>query len=254
LPGRKGAALTEESSQTGVRSAPPGGSPPIEVDGRRYLRIPIRTHVVTEEDDIVDVVEKYAGGLVQPGDVLVVSEKVTAITQGRAVPVERIRVGWLARLLWPRVRQVPYGVGLRSPHSMQCAIDECGAPRILLAAVVGALGKLAGRRGDFYRVAGIQAATIDAAGTAGIEQFRNTVIKGPRDPEGVARQIAARVGIPVAIVDVNDIGGSWALGVSEGVDRPLVEAVLKDNPLGQGAERTPIGIIRLESESRSAAA
>ena len=36
------------------------------------------------------------------------------------------------------VRQVPYGIGLRNPYSMQCAIDECGAPRILLAAVVGA--------------------------------------------------------------------------------------------------------------------
>jgi F420-0:gamma-glutamyl ligase len=209
---------------------------------------------VTDRDDIVDVVQQYAGSLVQPGDILVVSEKVTAITQGRAIPTDQIRVGWLAKLLWPHVRQVPYGVGLRSPYSMQCAIDECGAPRILLAAVAGALGKLVGRRGDFYRVAGLQAATIDAAGTAGIEQFRNSVIKGPRDPDGVAERIRARLGVPAAIVDVNDIGGSWALGVSEGVDRSLVEAALKDNPLGQGDEQTPIGIIRPEGAAQSAAA
>jgi hypothetical protein len=229
-------------------------SPTIEVEGRHFLRIPVRTHVVTDRDDIVDVVQKYAGSLVQPGDVVVVSEKVTAITQGRAVPVDQIRVGWLAKLLWPRVRQVPYGVGLRSPYSMQCAIDECGAPRILLAAIVGALGKFVGRRGDFYRVAGLQAATIDAAGTAGIAEFRNSVIKGPRDPDGVARSIRERLGVPAAIVDVNDIGGSWALGISDGADRQLVEAALKDNPLGQGDEQTPVGIIRPVSEAQSAAA
>jgi F420-0:gamma-glutamyl ligase len=226
----------------------------VEVDGHPYRRVPVRTHVITDRDDIVEVVAKYAGESVRPGDVVVVSEKVTAITQGRAIPIERIRVGRLARLLWPRVRQVPYGVGLRSPYSMQCAIEECGAPRILLAAVVGALGKLLGRRGDFYRIAGPQAATIDAAGTAGIEAFRGSVILGPRDPDGTAQRIAARLGVPAAIVDVNDVGGSWALGASAGVDRGLVEAVLKDNPLGQGDEQTPVGIIRPEAAAESAAA
>lgn len=225
-------------------SAPRARNQTITVDGSTFLRIPVRTHIVTDQDDIVEVVAQYAGPLLQPGDIVVVSEKVTAITQGRAVKVTDIRVGWLARLLWPRVRQVPYGVGLRSPYSMQCAIDECGAARILLASMVGALGKLLGRRGDFYRIAGVQAATIDAAGTAGIEAFRDTVIKGPRDPDGVADRIAKRLGIPAAIVDVNDIGGSWALGGSSGCDRPLVEAALKDNPLGQSDEQTPVGIIR----------
>lgn len=229
-------------------------SPTIEVDGRTYLRVPVKTHVVTEEDDVVEVAARYAGPLIQPGDLLVVSEKVVAITQGRAVPVDRIRVGWLASWLWRFVRQVPHGVGLRSPYSMQCAIDECGAPRILLAAFVGALGKLVGRRGDFYRIAGEQAATIDAAGTAGIEAFRGSVIKGPKDPDGVARRISQRLGIPAAVVDVNDIGGSWALGASDTLDRRLVEAALKDNPLGQSDEQTPIGLIRRVAAEESAAA
>src|SRR5438876_4824973 len=118
----------------------------IEVDGQTYLRLPVRTHVVTDGDDIVDLLARYAGPLVHPGDIVFVSEKVVAITQGRAVPVEKIRVSLLAHLLWPRVTKVEYGVGLRSPYSMQCAIDECGALRILLAAAVGALGKLVGRK------------------------------------------------------------------------------------------------------------
>jgi F420-0:gamma-glutamyl ligase len=222
----------------------PGRAATIEVNGKSYARIPVRTHVVTEGDEIVEVAARYAGPLVRPGDIVVVSEKVVAITQGRAIPVEQIRVGTLARLLWPRVRQVKYGIGLRSPYSMQCAIDECGHVRILLAAVAGAIGKLLGRKGDFYRVAGIQAAMIDAAGTAGIDQFKGSVIKGPKDPDGVARRLADRLGVGAAVVDVNDIGGSWAVGASPGLDRALVEAALKDNPLGQSGEQTPVGIIR----------
>lgn len=218
----------------------------ITVDERRYLRIPLKTHVITEKDDIVEVADRYAGPHIQPGDIVVVSEKVTAITQGRAVPIDKIKVGPLANFLWPHVRQVPYGVGLRSPYSMQCAIDECGGLRILAAAAVGAVGKLIGRRGDFYRIAGLQAATIDAAGTAGIAEFRDSVIKGPTDPHGVARRISERLGVPAAIVDVNDIGGSWALGCSDQLDQKLVEAALKDNPLGQSDEQTPLGIIRPE--------
>src|SRR4051812_48810194 len=97
-------------------------SPTIQVDGNKFLRIPIRTHVVMPTDDIVAVAKQYAGEQVEPADVLFVSEKVVAITQGRAVPTDTIRVSWLAKMLWPRVRQVPYGIGLRSPYSMQCAI------------------------------------------------------------------------------------------------------------------------------------
>jgi F420-0:gamma-glutamyl ligase len=216
----------------------------IQVGGRTYARLPVRTHVVTEADDIVEVLARYAGPMVEPGDILFVSEKVVAITQGRAIPVEKIRVGTLAKLLWPRVSKVDYGIGLRSPYSMQCAIDECGRARVLLAAVAGAVGKLLGRKGDFYRVAGKQAAMIDAAGTAGIDAFKGSVIMGPRDPDRVAQSIADRLGIGAAVVDVNDIGGSWAVGASRGVDRDLVEAALKDNPLGQGAEQTPCGILR----------
>lgn len=127
---------------------------------------------------------------------------------------------------------------------MQCAVDECGAPRIWLAAIAGALGKAVGRRGDFYRIAGPGAATIDAAGTSPLQT--DCVILGPRDPAGAARHIHRATGLPCAIVDVNDIGGSWVLGASDGVDKALVEAALRDNPLGQGEELTPMGLLRRE--------
>lgn len=231
---------------------PKSKSPTIEVDGRTWRRIPVWTPVVTENDDIEDVVDANSADKRRPGDIVFVSEKVVAVTQGRAMPVERIKVGLLARLLWRGVRKVPYGIGLRSPESMQCAIDECGRVRIFTAAVVGALGKLVGRRGDFYRIAGVQAATIDAAGTSPLQS--GCVILGPVDPARVAQRLHARLGLPVAIVDVNDIAGAWVLG-SSGVDDPKrIEAILADNPLGQKDEQTPFGLIREVTESSPEAA
>jgi F420-0:gamma-glutamyl ligase len=217
-------------------------SPTIDVEGVTWLRVPVKTHVIRADDDIVEVIEKYSAAHRQPGDVCFVSEKVVAVTQGRAIPVSRIEVGLLARILWRFVRKVPYGIGLRSPETMQCAIHECGSLRILAASAIGALGKLAGRRGDFYRIAGMQAATIDAAGTSPLQS--DCVILGPKDPDGVARAIHERTGMPAAVVDVNDIGGSWVLG-SSGIDNTKrIEAILKDNPLGQKDEQTPFGLIR----------
>jgi F420-0:gamma-glutamyl ligase-like protein len=214
------------------------------VDGTTYLRLPQKTHIITPDDDIVEVADRYTRDVRQPGDIIVVAESPTAISQGRAIPEKDIRVGLLARLLWRGVRKVPYGIGLRSPATMQCAINECGAARILLASAVGAIGKLLGRRGDFYRVAGMQAATIDAAHTSPVPPYDQCVILGPKDPDGVARRIRERTGCEAAVMDVNDIGGSWVLGASDGVDRPLLEEIMRDNPAGQKDQCTPIVLVR----------
>ena len=219
-------------------------NPLIVVGGVTWRRIPVRTHVVTREDDIVELVDRYSRDVRRPGDILFVSEKVCAVTQGRAIRTSDIKIGWLARLLWPRVRKVSYGIGLRSPETMQCAINECGAPRILLAAALGGVTRAFGRRGDFYRIAGMQAATIDAAGTSPLQS--DCVILGPKDPAGLARRIRERTGLAAAVVDVNDIGGSWLLGSAGVDDDKAVEDMLRDNPLGQKDEQTPFGLIRRE--------
>lgn len=219
--------------------------PLITVRGTTWRRIPVKTHRVTEADDIAQLCDRYSRDVRRPGDVLFVSEKVCAVTQGRAIVASTIKIGWLAKLLWPRVRKVSYGVGLRSPETMQCAIDECGRLRILFAAIVGGFTRALGRRGDFYRIAGMQAATIDAHGTSPMQP--DCVILGPKDPSGVAKRIREATGLAAAVVDVNDIGGSWVLG-SDGVDDvKLIEDILRDNPLGQTDEQTPFGLIRQEN-------
>lgn len=216
----------------------------ITVDGNEYLRIPIKTHIVSDKDDIVEVVDRYTKEKRQTGDMIVVSESVTAITQGRAIQEHQIKIGLLARILWRFVRKVPYGVGLRSPATMQCAINETGRLRILAAAIVGALGKLVGRKGDFYRIAGMQAATIDGAHTSPVPPYDQCVIMGPKDPEKVATHICDKIGCEAAIMDINDIGGSWVLGASRGIDKKTLEAIMIDNPLGQAMELTPIVLVR----------
>ena len=46
------------------------------------------------------------------------------------------------------------------------------------------------------------------------------------------------------LMDINDLQGK-VLGASDpSVDRNLIPRILKDNPLGQSGQQTPIGIIR----------
>jgi len=87
------------------------------------------------------VLEKArAGGIaLEPGDVVAMSEKVVAITQGRSFPMDEIRVSPLARLLSRFVSRVPIGIGLGRPQTMQLALEEAGASRILLAAACAAV-------------------------------------------------------------------------------------------------------------------
>lgn len=216
-------------------------APEISVDGRRFLRIPIRTHLLTSADDLGAVCLEAAAPHAEPGDVLFASHKAISITQGRTRRASEVKPSRLARFLSRFVTRTPHGIGIGSPESMQCAIDDCGAARILLAAFVSALGKLVGRRGDFYRVAGPRAANIDAAGTSPVNP--GLIVLAPLDPEGAAEELASRVGLPVAIVDANDLGVS-ILGASKGVDRDLIVRALSDNPLGQRDQMTPIGLLR----------
>ncbi len=211
-------------------------------------RIPVRTHILKEGDDLIDAVKRYAGPVLQPGDILTIAESPVAATQGRAIPISKIKPGIWANILWRFVKKVPYGIGLRSPWSMQCAIDEVGLPRILRAAIAGFWGKLRGRSGDFYRVAGKQVAMIDAAHTSGVKEFYECVILGPEDPDGVARQIGQALSCPVAIVDANDIFGCTVVGATPDINPDLVAQAMRDNPAGQGDELTPIVILRPVSE------
>jgi hypothetical protein len=213
------------------------------IDGVVYARHPVRTHLVTADDDAVEVASRYVGQLGPDVALVAVSERMVAITQGRSHPMSEIRPRRLARFLVRFVTRPGYGIGLGTPETMQLAIDEVGAPRILLAALVSALTKPLGIHGLFYRIAGPQAGAIDGPTSYTIPPYNQAATLGPRDPHGAARSLAAALDRPVAIIDAND-AGCKVLGASPGLDRRLVTRLFADNPLGQSREQTPICVVR----------
>jgi hypothetical protein len=97
-------------------------------------------------------------------------------------------------------------------------------------------------------VAGPAVRAIDGPTRGTIPPYDGHAKMGPEDPVGVARDLALALGaegvqVGVAIIDANDIGVN-ILGTSPGVDAALVESLLRDNPLGQGAQQTPVAVLR----------
>jgi len=206
--------------------------------------IPIKTRLITAKDNIEEIINTFAKKYLKKDDILVIGESVLAITQGRAIPEDKIRVGFLAKFLWKFVTKVPYGIGLRSPESMQCAINESGWLRIVIAASFSAITKPFGIKGIFYKIAGKKAAMIDAAHTTPVKPFDRCVILGPDKPDAVAQQLKKIFGVEFAVMDINDIGGSWVIGNSGGIPIRELEKIMKINPMGQGDELTPLCIVR----------
>ena len=221
----------------------------IEVEGKKYIRLPIKTRLVTDKDNIIEVAKEYGSPVLEDkDDVLFISEKCVACTQGRAIPLDEINPRPLAKLLSHFVTKTPAGIGLGMPETMEYALRECGTPRILFASAVSAFGKLIGRKGWFYDVAGYKARSIDGPTANTIPPYNKCVVLGPLEPDKVAREIGEAIGYRTIIVDINDIDGV-ILGISDSsMDRSLYVKILKDNPLGQDRESTPMGVIRTVKE------
>jgi tetratricopeptide (TPR) repeat protein len=223
--------------------AGPRGTPNIEAVSERKIgarRIPVRTPFITARTGLHTIVEESTEGVRRPGDVLVVAESAAAAGQGKLTPLELVSPGPLAARLSRFVGKIG---PLHSPEGMQGAIMEAGRARVAAAAVAGAAGKVVKQRGWFYKVAGPNAAMIDDVAAA-LPPHDHHVIFGPRDPDGLARELADRLGCDVAIVDANHLTGAWVVGATPGVDRGWLTAALADNPAGNEDERTPIVIVR----------
>ncbi len=226
-------------------SANPGKALTRTANDVEYLRIPLKTHVITGSDNMVDVVNTYAKSAMTQGDTLFISEKAVACTQNRAIPMEDIKPRKLAVTLSRYVTKTPAGIGLGIPETMEMALRECGTLRILFAAFCSVIGKILGKKGWFYQVAGPKARGIDGPTEGTLPPYNHYVVLVPDAPQQTAQKLADALGHPVAIVDINDLGAN-ILGTSK--DAPAVsilEVALGDNPLGQGHEQTPMGILRM---------
>ena len=235
----------------------------LDVAGERWARIPLQTRAFTGGEDFAALVAEYVAAAIAPIQAdpelasglsrrwyVVVCEKVIAIAQGRFFFWWDVEPGWWARTLSRFVLKLPTGVGLSSPWTMQLAIQEAGLPRILLAAAVSAVGKVIGKRGWFYRVAGHGVNAIDGPGGHTVYPGNASAKLPPKDPDKASRRIRdaliaavpGRVGDQlggVTIIDANDLGRN-ILGQHSDRDDGFFAQLFADNPAGQARQHTPV--------------
>jgi hypothetical protein len=209
-------------------------------EGERCRVLPLKTHLLGTLDDPEAVLRRYAGGLVQPGDVLTIGETPLAVMEGRYHHPETVQPSALARLL---CRVFHPTSSLATACGLQSLIDLVGPARVLSAWLVGTALKLVGSKGWFYRLAGEQARLIDDV-TGTTPPYDQTIVLGPTDPASFCSRMAQALGVAVAVVDVNDLGRVKVLAASAGCDEELLQRALRPNPAGNANERTPLVLVR----------
>lgn len=216
----------------------------INAMGDNFLRYPVKTHIIKSGDDIVNIIKQYALPYLKTGDLIFISEKIVAISQGRAYSIKDIKPSWLAKFLVKFVHKSPYGIGLGSPWTMQLAIKEAGAIRIIFASLISAITKPFGIKGLFYKVVGKNINAIDGPCDYTLPPYNEYAKLGPKDPDKVAENIKKQLGYDAVIIDANDLGVAILGKSDKNTPNQLYEAIFKDNPLGQASEQTPIAIVR----------
>ncbi|MEY4759657.1 MAG: hypothetical protein RLZZ268_1155 [Cyanobacteriota bacterium] len=209
-------------------------------EGDRCRVLPVGTHLLGVLDEPEAVLRRYAGELVQPGDVLTIGETPLAVMQGRYHHPATVQPSGLARLL---CRVFHPTSSLATACGLQSLIDVVGPARVLGAWLVGLALKLVGSKGWFYRLAGDQARLIDDI-TGTTPPYDQTIVLGPERPADFCAAMARSLGVAVAVVDVNDLGRVKVLASSPGCDEVLLERALRPNPAGNANERTPLVLVR----------
>lgn len=210
--------------------------------GGNLLRV--RTPILTESDNIFEVIETFVLPLSRPGDIVAIAESPLAIMQGRYVDPQDIKPGWIARsmcLLCPT--KTTFG----RPHGMQALINEIGRITFLRAMLIGQIAKRLKIRGAFYRACGEQSILMDdISGT--LPPYDNFLVKGPVRTRELVQAIRERYGLEAAVVDISDITrNNTVLAHSEGTDSETVLRFMAGNPAGNGGERSPLVLLRPEA-------
>ncbi len=223
--------------------------PPIPVRGKippsGVAIVPIKTRLLTEKDDPKQVMKEYVISPI-PDDIATLSSCVAGLMEGRFFMEGAVEPGFLARFLSRFVDQkdIPFGgaAPMANPLSMQVLLEEIGSVRTVLAAIAGGVGKILGKKGWFYMLAGQDAGQIDDV-LGSLPPYDYYVIMGPYDPSGLAEAISSEIGCEAAIIDANDLGVAWAVGYSSGVDASWLEDVMSTNPAGNQEQQTPIVLV-----------
>ena len=215
----------------------------------RFERYGIQTHFVAIGENYIELMEKYVKPDYQEGDMITISEKIISLCQNRVVYKKDMKLSWLAKFLSKFASHSSAGIGVDSVWKMQFAIDHCGALKIIYASVVAGIGKLFGKRGLFYDIAGDEVRGLDGFYDKSFDVYGEFGIRLPENCGQVCDEIYEKTGIRAAIVDCNDFTCD-VLGVcgNSPYTAEQIAEIIKDNPAGQSAQLTPIVLIRKVQE------
>ncbi len=201
---------------------------------------PIRTHLLTQLDDPIEVIKRYVVPHAQKGDIVTIGETPLALIQGRFRHPTDVKPGWVAKRICYFFLPTS---SLATACGMQTLVDIVGPIRVLIAFFGGSIAKILGKPGMFYQFAGEQARLIDDV-TGTLPPYDQFIVLGPENPQQVVEQIQQATGLGAAIVDVNDLKAVKILAATSNVSYPLLEEALRSNPAGNADEQTPLVLIR----------
>lgn len=215
-------------------------------NGRKYDRYAIQTHFVEVGENQADLVRKYVLPIAQEGDLLAFGAKVMAMCTKNVKTRDEVKPGFWANLLWRFASINVTGVGMHEPYKLQLVIDMVGLPRVLLGAAVAAVTKPFGVHGLFYKICGQGVGGIDGFYfRSSFDRYKQLALINPPNPVELCDALEKECGIPVVLMDANDIEQNQ-LGKCS--DFPLtddeIQDAMRDNPCGQGDELTPLILIR----------
>ena len=218
-----------------------------EVEGIRFERYAINTHFIERGEDYIEVARRYILPLYLPGDIAAMGEKVISMCQNNTVEMKDVKLGFWAKLLSRFATRNINGIGMDEPYKLQLAINIKGLPLILWACFCGAVCRVFGKRGVFYKIVGQDVAGIDGFyKNSSFERYHTLAVLNPRAPDRVCAEIEQELGIACMVVDANDINVE-ILGRSPSLqDKPpeYLAELIRDNPSGQDDELTPFVIVR----------
>lgn len=227
--------MTKEITSKGV----------VEINGSKYERFAVKTHFVEVNEPYLQLARTYISDFTKEGDILAISEKIIALSQGRVIKRSDVKIGFWAKLLSKFVMKTSAGFSVGNVFKMQVAINLAGLPRILFAALCSAVTKPFGIRGVFYKVAGHEINGLDGFYGGAFKEYEELGILNPINTDFVCQNVEDFLGVRATIVDANDLGCN-ILGKSKGLvnQEDIIFAALKDNPAGQTNQCTPFILIR----------
>ncbi len=210
-----------------------------------FSRGPIKTHFVAIGENYVDLVKRYVSPLYEEGDLLSISEKIISLCQNRVVYKRDMHITRLAKFLSGFASHSDAGIGVDSVYKMQFAIDHCGKAKILWAAFCSGVGKVFGKHGIFYDIAGMEVTGLDGFYDAVFDTYGEFGIRLPSNPSAVCDEIYNKTGVMATIVDANDFTRTiLGKGSTVRYTEAEIAEMIRDNPSGQSDELTPFVLIR----------